>query len=222
MISDERLRLMQVVDTLREAYEHDFQFGKLLFIAESVYNDESYGDPAVTFARIALSDMIASQLNLNKDMSHVSYAPLAGTLAKYSLTITSLCDAIGVSAGVRSNLVNNRPVNIHVLNRIAMLLNCGLDDIVEFISESEARSRLRFGKMVKSVPSIFELGLDSQYNPKYTDEETLDTDVNIYESNYRNFLVSFHDVKSGFEDLMKIFDLKKEDYNAWAGLADEL
>jgi hypothetical protein len=96
-----------------------------------------------------------------------------------------------------------------------------MDDIVEFISESEARRRANFGKLVKRAPKLFETAITAQFNPDYGSEK-LAEDNEEANPNYRNFAIRFNDIKDGYRDLFDFFNLSHDDYREWSGLAREM
>lgn len=222
MIGDNRLRLMDILSAVEDGIDYDSGLERLRFIIKESLENENLTDDAYGFINLAINEILATHIGFNKKSAHLSYAPLSGILAKYNITITALCDALGFSAGVRSNLVNNRPVNVTVLNKIAVLLNCEIDDMVEFISENEVRRRLHFGRLVKNSPKLIETAMDGQYAPSYLDEDATISTPEGVQHNIRSFALNFDDKRKGYDFLFGFLGLDEDDYRASQGLADEL
>lgn len=222
MIGDNKLRLLDMLSTIEDTAHYDIKLERLRFLIKESLESDKLDDDSYGFILIAIKEILADYVGLDKGKTHISYAPLSGILAKYNLTITALCDAIGFSAGVRSNLVNNRPVNMVVLNKIAVLLNCELDDMIEFISENEVRRRFSFGRLIKDSPKLIEAATDGQYEPAYLDEDAKYNMPDGTQFNIRNFTMQFDNKNSGYDLLFRMLELSEEDFKKSRGLADEL
>lgn len=213
MISNARLRLLELKDILDATAGFDSELMRPLYAINKVLEDETADDTVYRVVATGIEEILTHQLGLGVNASHVSYAPLAGTLAKYGISTTEMCKAIGVGAGVRKALLNDRPVSTFVLNKIAVLLNCGVDDVVEFVSEEELIRRRRFGSMVKHAPELYQTTVESRYNPAYDDIELEEEDTR-----FRSMTLQFKDINNGNDELFRYLKLKNSEFKQWAGL----
>lgn len=213
MISTARMRLIELKVALEEISNMDTELQKAQFAINVVLDDESADDPLYYVVATAVEEILANHLGLGTRASHVSYAPLAGTLAKYGISTTEMCKAIGVGAGVRKALLNDRPVSTFILNKITVLLNCGVDDVVEFVSEEELLRRRRFGNKVKYAPELFERAVHSRYNPAYDDLELEEEDTR-----FRPMALHFKDINNGNDELFRYLNIENSEFSEWAGL----
>ena len=67
----------------------------------------------------------------------VSYNRLWKMLIDKGLTKTEMRKAAGISTNVLAKMGKNETVSIETLARIAAVMECGLDDIVELKAEKE-------------------------------------------------------------------------------------
>ncbi|MCR5704375.1 MAG: helix-turn-helix transcriptional regulator [Eubacterium sp.] len=72
---------------------------------------------------------------MEKNMVEVSYKPLWKLLIDRGISKVDLRKKTGIAASTFTKMNNNQFVSLDVLARIALILNCGLDDIVEINRE---------------------------------------------------------------------------------------
>nr|DAI78502.1 MAG TPA: Cro/C1-type HTH DNA-binding domain protein [Caudoviricetes sp.] len=109
------------------------------------------------YAKTAIETLVMN--NAGHPKSYISYAPMYMEIAKYSLSISRVCDILGISANIRSLISKNKPVHGSVLKKISDFLECGVDDLIETIDHDEHIRRL-------TKHSIFKT---SSKNNEYTD-----------------------------------------------------
>ena len=71
----------------------------------------------------------------------ISYAPLWETLKEKNLTQYQLIKDYHVSTGTLDSLRKNKCVTTNTLNDLCIILNCGLESIVEFIPQATNTSK---------------------------------------------------------------------------------
>lgn len=177
--------LESLIDMLQKAVNIDESLRPILDRANNVKDkiDNSDENVDVESHLIYIREMLTRALNIDKSKMRTSYAPLHRVMKKYDIEVTHVCNALGLSKTIRTKLVNNKPVESSVLNQIAALLHCELEDIVEFISEEEYERRKNFGNLIKDEPDLI------SYIMK-TDGDHKPTDDSIYFLKYENF---FHE-----------------------------
>ena len=72
---------------------------------------------------------------MEKIMVEVSYKPLWKLLIDRGISKVDLRKKTGIAASTFTKMNNDQFVSLDVLARIALILNCGLDDIVEINRE---------------------------------------------------------------------------------------
>lgn len=219
MASASRTRLKELKAILDKAVSEDSSLLKALFAVTVAIEDEVSDDTYNLVVIKAVEELLTHGLGLNQKTSHVSYAPLAGTLKKYNISTTEMCKAIGVGTNIRKAILNDRPVSTLIINKISMLLNCEIDDIIEYVPESELLRRKQFGNMVKSVPELFEATITSRYNPAYGKDLDGEEEISI-EQTVRSMTLTFQGLEHGYSQLFEYLDIEESDYEAWSGVAN--
>lgn len=82
---------------------------------------------------------------------HIDYSPMYQYIAKYNLTISRVCEILGISNNTRNLISNNKLVHMSVLKKIADFLECDINELFVFISEEERIRRLEKFAFYKSV-----------------------------------------------------------------------
>lgn len=172
-----------LIGMLQKAVIIDDSLNPILERANSVKDKLDNSDESIDLEShlIYIRELLTRSLNIDKSKMRTSYAPLHRVMKKYDIDVTHVCNALGLTKTVRTKLVNNKPVESSVLNQIAALLHCELDDIVEFISEEEHERRKNFGKLIKDEPDLI------SYIMK-TDGDHKPTDDSLYFLKYENYL----------------------------------
>ena len=67
----------------------------------------------------------------------ISYNPFWNTLQKSGETTYTLINRHHVSSAIIDKLRKNKPMNTTTLNDLCRILNCGLDEIAEYIPSDE-------------------------------------------------------------------------------------
>ena len=67
----------------------------------------------------------------------ISYKRLWETMKSQGMTYYKLEKHYRIATGTLRNLQNDQPVSIATLNKLCMILNCSLTDIVEYIEDPE-------------------------------------------------------------------------------------
>lgn len=70
---------------------------------------------------------------MKRDKINISYAPLWMKLIEKNLKKSELREKTGIAASTFTKMSKNEFVSLEVLARIAMVLDCGIDDIVSII-----------------------------------------------------------------------------------------
>ncbi len=70
----------------------------------------------------------------------ISYAPLWVTMEKKGVSQYKLIKEYNFSTGQLARLRSNSNVSTHTLNLLCEILNCRLDEIAEYISESKTEN----------------------------------------------------------------------------------
>jgi len=65
----------------------------------------------------------------------ISYAPLWDTLKRKNISQYELIKDYGFSTGTLDLLRKNKSITLNTLHDICMMLDCNIDEIVEFIKE---------------------------------------------------------------------------------------
>jgi len=65
----------------------------------------------------------------------ISYAPLWDTLKRKNISQYELIKDYGFSTGTLDSLRKNKSITLNTLHDICMMLDCNIDEIVEFIKE---------------------------------------------------------------------------------------
>jgi putative transcriptional regulator len=72
----------------------------------------------------------------------VRYNKLFKLLIDKEMTNAELAEKAGVSANIITRLKRNRYVSLESIEKICIVLNCGVDEILEFITEDINSRRL--------------------------------------------------------------------------------
>ena len=67
----------------------------------------------------------------------VSYKKLFHLLIDRDITVPELQKRAGYSANISTRLRNNTYINLETVEKICKVLDCGIDDVVEFIDEEK-------------------------------------------------------------------------------------
>lgn len=67
----------------------------------------------------------------------ISYNKLWKLLIDKNINKTQLCELAGISTNIMSKLGKNETVQIENLAKICNVLNCKVEDVVEFIKEEQ-------------------------------------------------------------------------------------
>lgn len=65
----------------------------------------------------------------------ISYEPLFKTLEKKKMTLTDLRKEIGVSSVTIAKLKKYQSMNLSMIEKICVALNCSIEDVVEISNE---------------------------------------------------------------------------------------
>ena len=65
----------------------------------------------------------------------VSYKKLFHLLIDRDITVPELQKRAGYSANISTRLRNNTYINLETVEKICNVLDCGIDDVVEFVEE---------------------------------------------------------------------------------------
>jgi len=65
----------------------------------------------------------------------ISYAPLWDTLKRKNISQYELIKDYGFSTGTLDSLRKNKSITLNTLHDICMMLDCNIDEVVEFIKE---------------------------------------------------------------------------------------
>jgi len=69
--------------------------------------------------------------------SLIGYAPLWRTMAEQNVTTYTLRFKHGMSHATVQRLQANMPVSTHTLNKLCVILDCPLQDVAEYIPDSQ-------------------------------------------------------------------------------------
>ena len=69
----------------------------------------------------------------------VSYKKLFHLLIDRDITVPELQKRAGYSANISTRLRNNTYINLETVEKICKVLDCGIDDVVEFIEDTEEK-----------------------------------------------------------------------------------
>lgn len=180
---------------------HSKEFEEIKEVIDHVVDnkDSNLGD--LFFTINAVEEILSYEIGLDKQKSHVSYAPLKGIVAKYGISLTTACDAIGASSTVRKALSNDLPVSTTVLNKLAMLLHCDFDDLVEVISEDEKLRRRKFGERISKNPRLYSHIINKQtiQDPSEQDKDVINTKIGGLHFKFNSKEEAYKVVKSFLE-----------------------
>jgi len=166
-------------------------------------NDTNIGE--LYFAINSIEEILSYVLGIDKEKTHISYAPLKGTAAKYGLSITTVCDAIGASSSVRSSLSNDLPVSTAVLNKIAMLLHCDFSEIMEVLSDREHYRRLHVGQNITNNIKAYSHIIKKQTSVDPSENKQNDIDTKI-----KGLHFNFDNKEQAIKSFNKIFPLDND------------
>lgn len=74
--------------------------------------------------------------------TYIDYSPLYKEVSKYGLSLSRVCDILGISHNTRNLISKNKLVHLSVLKKIADFLECPTDDLFTFIDKEEHSRRL--------------------------------------------------------------------------------
>lgn len=89
-------------------------------------------------------------LSVDHETRHIDYSPMYQHIAQYNLTISRVCEILGISNNTRNLISNNKLVHMSVLKKISDFLECDINDLFVFISEEERIRRLEKFALYKS------------------------------------------------------------------------
>lgn len=101
------------------------------------------------YVKVAIENLLVDETRAPNH--YISYAPMHMEIAKYSLSLSRVCEILGISANIRSLLSKNKPVHISVLKKIADLLECGVDDLIETVEHGEYIRRLEKHAIYRTI-----------------------------------------------------------------------
>lgn len=81
----------------------------------------------------------------------VSYKRLFHLMIDKGITNTQLQQMAGYSANITTRLKNNTYISMESIEKICFALGCGVDDILEFISDDSSESETQIGYNVREV-----------------------------------------------------------------------
>ena len=65
----------------------------------------------------------------------ISYAPLCKTMKEKNISQYRLIKDFGMSRGQLARLKKNENITTYTLNQLCRILNCGIEDVVVYISD---------------------------------------------------------------------------------------
>lgn len=75
--------------------------------------------------------------NKKQGMEMISYAPFYRTLSEKNITTYKLINQYNVSRSLIDRLKHNKPLSTVTLNDLCIILNCRIDDIVEYVPDKD-------------------------------------------------------------------------------------
>ena len=66
----------------------------------------------------------------------ISYAPLYKTLKEKDISTYKLINTYGISRSLLDRLKHNKPITTVTLNDLCTILECRIEDILEYVPES--------------------------------------------------------------------------------------
>lgn len=103
------------------------------------------------------SKLVRIYLDLPRIKATISYAPMYSQIAKYGLSVSTVCSLAGVNTTIRKQIKADKPVNIENLLRIADVLGCKVSDLYEEIDENEQQRRLEKKKSFGRSHQLYDL-----------------------------------------------------------------
>ena len=67
----------------------------------------------------------------------ISYAPLYNTLKERGVSTYKLINEYNVSRSLLDRLKHNKPITTVTINDLCKILNCRVEDVLEYIAENE-------------------------------------------------------------------------------------
>lgn len=67
--------------------------------------------------------------------SIISYAPFWATLERKNISQYDLINNYGLSTGTLDSLRKNKGITLHTLEYLCNMINCDINDVVEFIQD---------------------------------------------------------------------------------------
>lgn len=123
---------------------------------------------------------------LSKTM--VSYAPLYSQIAKYDLSLSTICSIAGINTTIRKQIKDNKPVHMDNLLKIADVLDCKISELYEEIDETESERRLNKQRSFKRRSALYDL-TQLSFQEKSEDGEarelSIDDEPHVIEDRYR-------------------------------------
>ena len=67
----------------------------------------------------------------------ISYKPFYETLKKKNISTYKLINTFGISRSLLDRLKHNKPISTVTINDLCTFLDCGVDDVLEYIKEEQ-------------------------------------------------------------------------------------
>lgn len=201
-------QLSELIEGLEETTGVSSQLLDTLDLAKQITEKDDMSDTSLVIAISIIEEMIIHKLELDKSKVHVSYAPLHAILARYGIDLTHACKAAGIPLNVRTKINKNQSVQINVLNRLAVLFGCDVDELIEFVSEHELIERRLIGMRIKNAPNITAYAINAQYSESYKSATDEDDDSPVT----RNHFFTIDSYEDGVNELVRIFEVKDNRY----------
>ena len=116
----------------------------------------------------------------------VSYTGLLQRLNEKDLTKTDLTTALGISSRTIAKIGRGEKIADHVLKKLAVFLNCSVDELCRFISDNPLLQTLREEKSIRMPGGIYhELQVRMTYHSNHIEGSKLSEDQTrfIFETN---------------------------------------
>lgn len=85
----------------------------------------------------------------------ISYNRLWKLLSDKNMMCTEMANKAGITGNVFGRLAKNQPVSIRSMEKICSLLNCGIGDVMEFVSEESKRDTfLGYGLLSRPLSGL--------------------------------------------------------------------
>lgn len=104
-------------------------------------------------------------LDIPKADTKFDYSPLHAQAAKFGLSLSAVCSATGISNSVRKMINNGEPIHMNHLSKIALLLECEVQDLFKQIPTSDYQRMMNKGYIINENAKLFALVLDQMLGP---------------------------------------------------------